>query len=102
MPCPTRLTPGERPSTHCTESWMGLRVGVAVPVCRKSSSSWNISLSHKALGLCVNVAGTDSILEGCDATRASGRGLCGQVSGRNYGLRLFSSLNRTSGIERLV
>jgi hypothetical protein len=60
MPHPPR----ERRGTHCTESWVGPRVGVAVPVFRKSNSSWNISLSHEALALCINVAGTDSILEG--------------------------------------
>jgi hypothetical protein len=62
MPHP--LYPRERPGTECTESWVGPRVGVAVPVFRKSNSLWNISLSHQALALCVNVARTNFIVEG--------------------------------------
>jgi len=61
MSRPTRFTTRKDP-VHTV--WVGPRVSVAVPVFMKSNSSWNISLSHKALAICVNVAGTESILEG--------------------------------------
>lgn len=45
MPGPNRCTPGERPSTHCIQGWVGPSIGLAA-----LEKIWNSCSSHACVG----------------------------------------------------